>query len=294
MQNNVLSSEMFNFVNNWIDLLNTSVWDLANLDSRPASCWIQYMSTEIAVIYSHSMITILCTVRDCINHSLCLCVRFEKRIYIPLPESMARSEIFKIHVGNTPNNLTQQDFKELGLRTEGYVLNYTHWWVRTQLYALKGTYSIIHTEGYVLNYTHWRVRTQLYTPKGTCSIIRTEGYVLNYTHWRVRTQLYELKGTYSIIHTEGYVLNYTNWRIRTQLYTLKGTYSIIRTEGYVLHTIIRSEWYVQLYALKGTYNYAHWRVRTIIRTEGYIQLNALKGTYDYTYWRVCTALPHNY
>ncbi|XP_013404812.1 vacuolar protein sorting-associated protein 4A isoform X1 [Lingula anatina] len=46
--------------------------------------------------------------------------RFEKRIYIPLPEAPARATMFQLHLGNTPNSLTQEDFRELGLRTEGY------------------------------------------------------------------------------------------------------------------------------------------------------------------------------
>jgi vacuolar protein-sorting-associated protein 4 len=46
--------------------------------------------------------------------------RFEKRIYISLPEESARARMFSIHLGNTPSGLTQQDFKELGRRTEGY------------------------------------------------------------------------------------------------------------------------------------------------------------------------------
>jgi vacuolar protein-sorting-associated protein 4 len=46
--------------------------------------------------------------------------RFEKRIYIPLPEKNARTEIFKIHVGNTPNELTEHDYRQLGDQTEGY------------------------------------------------------------------------------------------------------------------------------------------------------------------------------
>jgi vacuolar protein-sorting-associated protein 4 len=28
--------------------------------------------------------------------------------------------MFQIHIGNTPHNLTQNDFKELGKRSEGY------------------------------------------------------------------------------------------------------------------------------------------------------------------------------
>lgn len=46
--------------------------------------------------------------------------RFEKRIYIPLPEAPARTEMFKLHLGNTPHSLTEEDFRELGKRTEGY------------------------------------------------------------------------------------------------------------------------------------------------------------------------------
>src|SRR5258708_7032289 len=46
--------------------------------------------------------------------------RFEKRIYIPLPEAHARSAIFKMTVGNTPNSLTDDDFKVLGKKTDGF------------------------------------------------------------------------------------------------------------------------------------------------------------------------------
>lgn len=48
--------------------------------------------------------------------------RFEKRIYIALPEAPARTEMFKLNMGNKPgqHSLTQQDFQELGRRSEGY------------------------------------------------------------------------------------------------------------------------------------------------------------------------------
>jgi len=46
--------------------------------------------------------------------------RFEKRIYIPLPEAGARTDIFKLNLGTTPNTLTDQDFIELGKRAEYY------------------------------------------------------------------------------------------------------------------------------------------------------------------------------
>lgn len=46
--------------------------------------------------------------------------RFEKRIYIPLPEQHARSFMFKLNLGTTPNNLTDNDFITLGQKTESY------------------------------------------------------------------------------------------------------------------------------------------------------------------------------
>jgi vacuolar protein-sorting-associated protein 4 len=46
--------------------------------------------------------------------------RFEKRVYIPLPEAQARSIIVKNSIGDTPNNLTEEDFSEVGVLTEGY------------------------------------------------------------------------------------------------------------------------------------------------------------------------------
>eukprot|EP00823_Brevimastigomonas_motovehiculus_P008523 TRINITY_DN782_c0_g1_i1.p1 TRINITY_DN782_c0_g1~~TRINITY_DN782_c0_g1_i1.p1 ORF type:complete len:456 (+),score=108.86 TRINITY_DN782_c0_g1_i1:191-1558(+) len=46
--------------------------------------------------------------------------RFEKRVYIPLPDKTARLALFKIHIGNTPNNLTTKDLDKLAEKTEGY------------------------------------------------------------------------------------------------------------------------------------------------------------------------------
>jgi len=46
--------------------------------------------------------------------------RFEKRVYIPLPEKSARSFMFKLNIGSTPNSLTDDDYKFLGERSEGY------------------------------------------------------------------------------------------------------------------------------------------------------------------------------
>ncbi|KAJ2556698.1 Vacuolar protein sorting-associated protein 4 [Coemansia sp. RSA 1933] len=46
--------------------------------------------------------------------------RFEKRIYIPLPDPAARARMFQLHIGNTPCTLTQRDYRLLADRTDGY------------------------------------------------------------------------------------------------------------------------------------------------------------------------------
>jgi vacuolar protein-sorting-associated protein 4 len=46
--------------------------------------------------------------------------RFEKRVYIPLPEEHARTNMFRIHLGDTPHSLAPADFVELGRRTDGF------------------------------------------------------------------------------------------------------------------------------------------------------------------------------
>lgn len=46
--------------------------------------------------------------------------RFEKRIYIPLPEEPARLSMFKLAIGDTKHSLTEEDFRQLAKKTEGY------------------------------------------------------------------------------------------------------------------------------------------------------------------------------
>ncbi|XP_076896445.1 protein SUPPRESSOR OF K(+) TRANSPORT GROWTH DEFECT 1-like [Bidens hawaiensis] len=46
--------------------------------------------------------------------------RFDKCIYIPLLDSNARKHIFKVHLGDTPNNLTESEFESLARKTEGF------------------------------------------------------------------------------------------------------------------------------------------------------------------------------
>jgi len=45
--------------------------------------------------------------------------RFEKRVYIPLPESEARTTMVRLNLGDTENDLTDADFDKLGTVTEG-------------------------------------------------------------------------------------------------------------------------------------------------------------------------------
>ncbi|KAF9103192.1 Vacuolar protein sorting-associated protein 4 [Mortierella sp. AM989] len=46
--------------------------------------------------------------------------RFEKRIYIPLPDPHARAKMFELNVGKTPCTLTSRDYQQLGQITDGY------------------------------------------------------------------------------------------------------------------------------------------------------------------------------
>lgn len=46
--------------------------------------------------------------------------RFERRIYIPLPDTRARARMFTIHLGPTPHKCSKTDFDELAKLTEGY------------------------------------------------------------------------------------------------------------------------------------------------------------------------------
>ncbi|XP_009148083.1 protein SUPPRESSOR OF K(+) TRANSPORT GROWTH DEFECT 1 [Brassica rapa] len=46
--------------------------------------------------------------------------RFDKRIYIPLPDVKARQHMFKVHLGDTPHNLNESDFEYLARKTQGF------------------------------------------------------------------------------------------------------------------------------------------------------------------------------
>lgn len=46
--------------------------------------------------------------------------RFEKRIYISLPDLAARTRMFELNIGETPCSLTKEDYRTLAQLTEGY------------------------------------------------------------------------------------------------------------------------------------------------------------------------------
>lgn len=46
--------------------------------------------------------------------------RFEKRIYIPLPEATARVKMFELHMGNLKHCIQPTQFRELAEKTDGY------------------------------------------------------------------------------------------------------------------------------------------------------------------------------
>merc|ERR1719483_2024010 len=46
--------------------------------------------------------------------------RFEKRIYIDLPDEHARTHMFKLNMGDTPCTITEEEYRQLGSRTDGY------------------------------------------------------------------------------------------------------------------------------------------------------------------------------
>lgn len=47
-------------------------------------------------------------------------LRFEKRIYIPLPETSACAKMFQIHMGETTTDIKEKDYRYLGSKCSGY------------------------------------------------------------------------------------------------------------------------------------------------------------------------------
>ena len=58
--------------------------------------------------------------------NFCNFYRFEKRIYIALPEAQERADMFRENISNVRCDLSERDILELGTMTEGYSLNLLH------------------------------------------------------------------------------------------------------------------------------------------------------------------------
>lgn len=59
--------------------------------------------------------------------------RFEKRIYIPLPDEEARFALIKMNIGSTPNTLTEEDIHNLAGKTDDFSGADIHVWIRDAL-----------------------------------------------------------------------------------------------------------------------------------------------------------------
>ena len=46
--------------------------------------------------------------------------RFERRIYISLPDEFSRKEIVRHHIGSTPHNLSEEDLEQIANETDGF------------------------------------------------------------------------------------------------------------------------------------------------------------------------------
>ena len=50
--------------------------------------------------------------------------RFQRKIYISLPDVEARKHMLKLNLGSTTHILGDEDFEELSQRTEGYFISF--------------------------------------------------------------------------------------------------------------------------------------------------------------------------
>ncbi|XP_018418887.1 PREDICTED: vacuolar protein sorting-associated protein 4A-like [Nanorana parkeri] len=98
------------------------LWDSGNGSSDEAVCRIK---TELLVqMQEHSndnngVLLLGATSRPWMLDSA-ICRRFQKRIYIPLPDETARAQMFSLHLGNNPHGLNNDNILELANKTEGY------------------------------------------------------------------------------------------------------------------------------------------------------------------------------
>ncbi|KAK7837530.1 protein suppressor of k(+) transport growth defect 1 [Quercus suber] len=62
--------------------------------------------------------------------------RFDKRIYVPLPDPEARKQIFEIRIGNTPKTISDTEFEDLAKATDGFSGSDISYFVKDALYEV--------------------------------------------------------------------------------------------------------------------------------------------------------------
>lgn len=92
------------------------------LDIRNQANWCRMFSFTSSKVLSVTLRLSENTAEDLVANTTCPLTRdrFEKRIYIPLPEEPARAQMFRLHLGNTPHSLSEADLRQLARKTDGY------------------------------------------------------------------------------------------------------------------------------------------------------------------------------
>ncbi|KAL0009320.1 hypothetical protein SO802_010822 [Lithocarpus litseifolius] len=62
--------------------------------------------------------------------------RFDKRIYVHLPDKEARKHIFKVRIGNTPKTISEIEFGRLADATDGFSGSDISYFVKDALYEV--------------------------------------------------------------------------------------------------------------------------------------------------------------
>lgn len=79
---------------------------------------LSYLHFLIIIKQTHYFIHIILLIH--IIFIIAMRRRFEKRVYIALPETQARVGMFRLNLGDTPNAIIDEEFHSLGENSNGY------------------------------------------------------------------------------------------------------------------------------------------------------------------------------